>query len=189
MSPYNIDRDTRLQHHLLDAVESHPSFFSRLGTNLSALFVGFFKLSRSIAYIALWAAAIYFTCKGLYHLFSHATTSMRSYAHSVALEQQEKDLESQYPETTPELSFTPDSVGSPMSVGSPALSTTSTPHSNPLGSSEALARSMKKLGIYVENSAVLPAPDVQTPINNTRMLSNAYSDYTFAKEHAMIKTH
>lgn len=188
MSPYNIDRDTRLQHHLLDTVETQPSLFSRLFTNIGVLVSGLFRLSASIAFIALWAVAIYLVCKGAYMFSVWLAANARTYAQRNALEQEEKDLESQYPKyaETPDLSFTPDSVGSPMSVASPALSTTATSH--PLGTSEALARSMKKLGIYVENSAVLPAPEAPS-MGKTHLMSDGYSEYSFSNEHAMIKTH
>ena len=192
MAPYNIDRDTRLQHSLLDTATNDPSIILKLISALYALVIKIFNISTTLAFIALWAAAIYLLFKACYIASIWLGTSIRSYAqkNSLKTSQKNKDLESQYADT-PDLSFTPDSVGSPLSVGSPALMS-----SPQIASGEALARSMKKLGIYVEHSAILPAPGGETPSKNTnqtsdnpRSLSDGYTEYSFMNEHAMIKTH
>lgn len=205
MAPYNIDRDTRLQHNLYDTLQTDPSLASRLLRSAAAASAATLRVFVNMVVLALWAAAIYLTLKGLWLGGQWVARSVRSLwaKRSRKLFQQEKDLESQsqsQPQSqvqsqyvdVPDLSYTPDSVGSPMSVGSPALSsvgavgiTTTTAMKQPLATSEALARSMKKLGIYVENSTILPAPEMPP---TALMMADGYSEYAFVKERSMIKS-
>lgn len=200
MSPYSVDRDTRLQHTLYDTLQTNPTLTSRLLKSASATSAAIVGVFVNMVILFLWAAAIYLALKGLWLGGQWVVRSARSLwaKRSRKLFQREKDLESQTQTTTqslsqyadvPDLSYTPDSVGSPMSVGSPALSSignTTTAMKQPLATSEALARSMKKLGLYVENSTILPAP--QMPPTAMMMMSDGYSEYSFVKEHAMIKS-
>lgn len=185
MSPYNIDRDTRLQHQLLDTATGNNSLVYKLFNSLYAITASSLHVGQTVLFIALWAGAIYLSIKGIYLFVAWSTERIRRYARRNSLKQyqdlkdKEKapafeaiDLESQSP--PPELVFTPGSIASP--TGSPKLV-------SPTSMNEALVKSMKKLGIYVENSKAFLDDDV--PTSNTRVISMGCSDYTFERD--MIK--
>lgn len=103
MAPYKINRDTHLQHRLMDAVEYNDSFYQSMRTRMSRLFSAFLNAGTTILLLALWATAIYFTGKGLYLLGVWAWNSLKSqyrsrtrYSPLSSPSLKEKDIESQY---------------------------------------------------------------------------------------------
>lgn len=71
MAPLRISKDTRLQHHLMDlpVPDTSASMLHSLKTSLSTFAQGVVSIGGTLLLVALWAAAIYLTAKGVYLLY------------------------------------------------------------------------------------------------------------------------